>query len=817
MKISLEWLNDYIDVDLDPVRVAELLTGAGLEVEGIDYLSINVEGVVSARVCDLKKHANSEKLVTCTAKTDNAEYAIVCGDSTIREGDIVPLALPGFKLPDGSVIKETEVRGVPSSGMFCSEKELGISEDGSSVMILPDSTEPGKDLQEVISGLDPKININAGGGIKKEGHSPCNNSIFEIGLTPNRSDCLSLFGFARELSAMTNKEAHFPEIFLNETGGKSADEISVTIESPHLCSRYSARVMKGIRIGKSPLWLRKRLEGAGVRPINNVVDVTNFVMLELGQPLHAFDLSNIEAGKIVVRNAKKGEKLVTLDEVERILDKEELVICDSHKPLALAGVMGGLESSVTDDTTDILLESAHFHTSTVRKSVRQTGLHSESSHRFERGTDVEGVVRALDRAAMLIEQLAGGQILSGAIDNYPKPFEKREILFRPARCSAILGMEIPAKESIAFLKSLNMEVISEGENYTVIPPSYRVDIEREIDLVEEVARLKGYDVIPVEPISGSIPERASQGWREGIHPVKRFMADSGFNEVVNYSFEAPLEMDKLVLDQEDPLRKRVKILNPISEDLSVMKSTLIPGLLNRVAFNIKKQNRDLQLFEAGKVFLAEEKGVEEAFRLTALITGSKEPLLWKGKKDIFHLKGLLENLLDLLNLKEYTFENCSNITYLHPGKGARVYVGDKEIGILGEIHPEIRESYEITQQVYLFDVDLERLLSTGVSQKIEFEDIATYPYVERDIALLVDKGVTLHDILESVKALKARLVEKVDAFDQYEGKGIEEGKKSLGIRIRYRSLDETLTDEEVNTLHQSILSSVVEKVGATVR
>ncbi|MDH3973663.1 MAG: phenylalanine--tRNA ligase subunit beta [Deltaproteobacteria bacterium] len=817
MKISLEWLNDYIEVDLDPVQVAELLTGAGLEVEGIDYQSINVKGVVAARVGKIKKHPDSEKLLTCTAETGKEEYAIVCGDPSVREGDMVPLALPGCKLPDGRVIREAKVRGLNSSGMFCSEKELGLSEDGSAVMILPDDTKPGRDMEEVISKLNPKVNINAGGGPKGEGHSLCNNSIFEIGLTPNRSDCLSLIGFARELSALTGRKAHLPEISFRESKEKCSSHVSVRIEAPDLCSRYSARVLKGVKIGKSPLWLRKRLEEAGVRPINNAVDVTNFVMLELGQPLHAFDLARVEEGEIIVRKAKKGEKLVTLDEVERILDNEELLICDGKKPLALAGVMGGLGSSVSDSSTTILLESAHFHTSAVRKSVRKTGLHSESSHRFERGTDVEGVLNAIDRAAMLMAELSGGEILSGAIDNYPRPYEKKEILFRPGRCSKLLGMDISAEESLACLKALNMDVSGNGDSYRIVPPSYRVDIEREIDLVEEVARLKGYAAIPVEPLSGSIPERSAGSWRSGIYPVKRFMADSGFNEVVNYSFEAPMEMDKLALAEKDPLRKRIKLLNPISEDLSLMKSTLIAGLLKRLAFNIKKQNRDLQLFESGKVFLDEEKGPEEGYRLTALITGSKEPLLWKEEKDIFYLKGIVENLLDLLNIKEYTFNNCSHISYLHPGKGAEISSGGTEIGFIGEVHPDVREGYEITQPVYLFDVDLEQLLSPGISNKIAFADIATYPFVERDMALLVGKGITLHEILGHINALKTPFVEKVEAFDRYEGKGIEEGKKSLGIRIRYRSLEGTLTDEEVNGLHQSILSAVVEKVGATVR
>ena len=815
MKISIEWLRDYVEVSDDINHVSDILTMAGLEVEGIDYRNLSFDKIIVAKIAEIEAHPNADKLRVCVVKTETDNYSVVCGDPKVKIGDVVPLALPGAKL-GGHKIKKSKLRGVPSDGMLCSEKELAITEEASGVMILPDDSTLGINLGEALNTISSQITIDDSSTVKgsKDGYS---DSIFEVGLTPNRPDCLSIYGTARELAALTDKKATFSQNRLNESKKTAAkDDISVEIKEPSLCGRYSARVIKGVNIGKSPLWLRKRLESAGVRAINNVVDVTNYVMLELGHPLHAFDLQKIEDKKIVVRKAEKGESLKTLDGVDRSFNGYELVICDSKKPLAVAGIMGGDQSAVTEETSNIVLECAYFTPGTVRATSKKLGIHSESSHRFERGVDELGVERAINRAAVLIAELSGGEISTGTVDENPTPYKDREIPFRPRRCEDLLGIEITDNEATGYLKSLGMTVSALKDAYLVCPPSYRVDIEREIDLIEEIARMRGYSSIPTESLSGSMSQTLRKDKTFEVMPLKRLMANSGYDEVVNYSFHSPEELDRLTISSDDSLRNNIKILNPISEDLSTMRSTLISGLLNTAAFNIKKQNRGLRLFEVGKTFLSEKNGCKEGLRLTALMTGEKGPILWKKDPDIFDLKGLLENLLDLLNLKDYTFSHCSDLPYLHPGSGATVHCGDIKIATLGEIHPTVIENYDIGQKVFVFDVDLKSLEKLNNGKKT-FKDIPVFPSIERDVALLVDRTKNLSEIMKSFSLENNDLLESVDIFDLFEGKGIEESKKSIAFRLRYRCFEKTLTDAQVNKLHDSIVAKVIKESDATVR
>ncbi|MBE9502998.1 MAG: phenylalanine--tRNA ligase subunit beta [Proteobacteria bacterium] len=816
MKISIEWLSDYIEVSDDIAKVAHTLTMAGLEVEGIDYRDLSFENVIVARISAIDAHPNADKLRICSVNAQDEQYSVVCGDLKVNIGDIVPLALPGAKL-SGHKIKKSKLRGVESDGMLCSEKELGLTEESSGVMILPDDSLLGASLADVLTSSSSQIKIADSCTVKKaQGSGGYSDSIFEVGLTPNRPDCLSVFGTARELAALTGKKADFPEIILKESPRTSEADIAVEIKDPSLCGHYSARVIKGVKVERSPLWIRKRLEAAGVRAINNVVDVTNYVMLELGHPLHAFDLGRIEGGKIVVRKAGEMETLKTLDGVERKFTGEELLICDNRKPLAIAGIMGGDHSAVTTETSDIVLECAYFTPETVRITSRKLGLHTESSHRFERGVDPLGVERAINRAAQLLASLAGGEISSGTVEVIPASYQKREILFRSHRCNDILGINIDENEATGYLKDLGMELVKSGHGYEVSPPSYRVDIEREIDLIEEIARLKGYSSIPVEKLSGSMPSVHAHEMALDLMQVKRFMANAGYDEVVNYSFTSPDELDRLAVPSQDILRNTIKILNPISEELSTMRSTVIPGLLNAAAINIKKQNKELMLFETGKVFLSGNSHYSEGLRLCALMTGEKAPLLWKKGTDIFNLKGSLENLLDLLNLRDYTFTNCSDISYLHPGKGAKVFSGDIELAVIGELHPSVVENYDLGQKLFIFDLDLGAVNKVRGEGK-SFKDIPVYPFVERDVALLVDKNVDLSKIMESFRQKERKLLESVEIFDQFEGESIGEAKKSIAFRLRYRCFERTLTDEEVNKLHDSIVKGVVEESGATVR
>lgn len=816
MKISIEWLGDYIDVSSDIDGVAHTLTMAGLEVEGIDYRDIFLGNVVAAKITAIDAHPDADKLRICSVDAGGDELSVVCGDPKVKVGDVVPLALPGAVL-GGHIIKKSRLRGVESFGMLCSEKELGLTEEGSGVMVLPEDSIPGADLADTLMNSAGLINIKDSSPVKKgRGSAGYSDSIFEIGLTPNRPDCLSVYGMARELSALTGKEAAFPDIVLHESERASAADIAVEIREPSLCGRYSARVVKGVQIRKSPLWMRKRLEAAGVRAINNVVDVTNYVMLEVGHPLHAFDLNRIDGNSLIVRKAFEGERLKTLDSIERHFKGKELLICDIAKPLAIAGIMGGDDSAVTGETVDLVLECACFAPATVRSTARRLGIHTESSHRFERGVDPLDVERVLDRAAQLISHLAGGQISSGRVDAVPFPYQRREIAFRPHRCKEVLGIDIHEDEAAGYLKALGMEVAKSDAIYTVYPPSYRVDIEREIDLIEEIARVKGYAAIPAEVLSGNMPVAHPRRKAADIMRVKRFMADTGYDEAVNYAFHSPHELDRLAVPQQDPLRNTIRILNPISEDLSTMRSSLLPGLLSAAARNVKKQNRDLRLFEVGKVFSSVDDSYREGRRLCAIMTGEKAPLLWKKGADIFDLKGSLENLLDLLNLRDYTFVNCSDVPYLHPGKAARVLNGGTEVATMGELHPAVVENYDIGQTLFVFDLDL-AALDNACGQRRPFKDIPVYPYVERDVALLVDKTVHLSDLMESFYKEECSLLESIEVFDQFEGEGIGESKKSIAFRIRYRSFEKTLTDEEVNSSHDSMIRRVVKESGATVR
>ncbi len=817
MRISIEWLNDYIDVNDDVDRLADRLTMAGHEVEGIDYRNLSLDNIVSARIASIAPHPNADKLRVCSVAAGDRTYQVVCGDPSVKEGDIVPLALPGARLGEDFLIRKSKLRGVESEGMLCSEKELGISEEGSGVMKLQEGIDIGEKLIDVMTDLDPQIEIH----VSEKHHknktlSGYDDSIFEVGLTPNRPDCLSVYGFARELSALSGNSLMPFDVKLEEGQGKTADSVTVQIDEPALCHRYMARIVRGIRISRSPLWMRRRLEASGIRAINNIVDITNYVMLELGQPMHAFDLGKIAGGRIIVRKAVKGETLLTLDGSRQELNSSDLLICDDDKPLALAGVIGGEESAVSSETVDILLESAFFQPETVRRTARRLGLHTESSHRFERGIDIEGVGRALDRAAMLVRILGGGEIMSDRIDNYPIKPVTREVSFRINRCSRILGVEVKESEAVDYLLRLGMKVSGSGNQIAVIPPSFRVDIEREADLIEEVARLKGYDAIPVEALSGTMPEPHAEQTGPDLYRIKQFMADSGFNEVINYSFQSPDDVKKLLIPEGDPGRETIRVMNPISEDLSVMRTTIIPGLLNTAAMNIKKQNRSLRLFEAGKTFNRRTGADSEGLRAAALLSGDQGPLLWKESPDIHDLKGVLENLLDLLKIRNYTLKNCSDVPYLHPGNCARIFTAGKEVALIGEVHPDVLDNFDIRQKVFIFDLDL-MLLSDFSGGVNSYKDIAVYPCIERDVAFLVDKKVAVSEIVQHSGVTEESLLEDVELFDSFEGKGIEEGKKSLAFRFRYRSPEKTLTDDEVNGIHQKNVEKIVRECDATVR
>jgi phenylalanyl-tRNA synthetase beta chain len=802
MQVSLRWLRDYIDIEMSPEELADKLTMAGLEVDSINEVTPGFSNVVVAQILSIKPHPGAEKLSLCQVTTGDKTLPIVCGAKNIRVNDIVPLAQVGATIPGGYTIKSSRLRGELSEGMLCSEEELGIGEDATGIMILPEDLTLGADLASALNLKDITL---------------------DIGITPNRSDCLSIIGVAREIAALTGQQVRYPEITLSEGKDNIHDMTSVEIVDPDLCPRYTARMIKNVTIKPSPSWMRLRLEAVGLRAINSVVDITNFVMMELGQPLHAFDFRYLEEGRIVVRGSQEGEEFISLDEKSRILRAATLMICDGVKPVAIAGIMGGLNSEVVDDTETVLLESAYFDPSNIRKSSRSLGMGTDAAFRFERGIDPEGVVRALDRAAQLIADLSGGTICKNYIDEYPKKIPTvKNIPLRAHKVNEILGTDIAGNEMKTILERLEMSVTDvEGGSYHVTPPSFRVDISREIDLTEEIARLYGYDRVPLSlpPITA---ESEMKNRKEILtNRIRVILNGDGYSEVINYSFSSPESVNILGYTETDRSRRFVRIRNPLTEDMSVMRTGLVYGLLDIMKKNVNVGNFDLKMFEIGKIFIAREDGelpVEEE-RVSALLTGSRYDDRWHFKDvhaDFYDLKGCMENLFDELGIHGIQYKCDSKRAFLHPGRSCTIVAGENEIGILGEVHPDVTKKIDLNPKAIVFDLDLNMLLKL-FSEKKAYRDIPKVPSVSRDVAFIVDTTIEGEKIVSIALENKEELLENIGIFDVYVGKGIPEGSKSIAVRFTYRSSSRTLTDSEVSEVHNRIVGSIIDATGAQIR
>lgn len=802
MLVSLKWLRDYIDVELTPEEIAAKLTMAGLEVDSINGIKPGFCGVVVAKILSVKPHPNADKLSLCEVSTGDQIFPVVCGAKNINAGDIVPLAKVGATIPGGYTIKSSRLRGEISEGMLCSEEELGIGEDTTGIMMLPGNLKLGKDLAVALDLEDVAL---------------------EISITPNRSDCLSMIGIAREIAAMTGGKVRYPDIEFEEKGGGTTALTSVDILDPELCPRYAARLIKDIEIKPSPAWMRMRLEAVGLRAINNVVDITNFVMMEYGQPLHAFNFRSLEEGRIVVRGATEGEEFISLDEKPRALSANTLMICDGVKSIAIAGIMGGLDSEVEEDTKDVLLESAYFNPSSIRKSSRSMGMSTDAAFRFERGIDPEGVVRALNRAAQLIADLSGGYICKGHIDEYPRKIETvKNIPLRPEKVNRVLGTQIGAGEMKDILEKLEMTVTDNGERgYLVTPPTFRVDISREVDLTEEIARIHGYEGIPA-----SLPVLSTG---TGILNDKRILEDRirtifngyGYSEVINYSFTTPSSADILGLSVDDKRRRVIKLKDPLSEELSVMRTGLVYGLLETMRKNISAGNYDLRMFEMGKVFtdIGEELPMENE-RVGGLVTGSRYDRLWHFDdglhSDFYDLKGCVENLFNVLRIRDIRFKSDCDQPFLHPGRSCYIMSDGKVIGFLGDVHPDILEKMDIKEKAVVFELDLQSIAALS-REGLTYRDIPKFPSVSRDVAFVVAETVEGKHILDLVFKEEENLLECTDIFDVYTGEGIPSGMKSLAVRFTYRSAERTLTDSEVDRFHDGLVEKIVEHTGAKIR
>ncbi|PLX91722.1 MAG: phenylalanine--tRNA ligase subunit beta [Desulfuromonas sp.] len=803
MNVTYKWLKELVDFDLDGDQLSHRLTMAGLEVDFMEQLGEGLDTVIVARLEQVEAHPDADKLTMCQVNTGTEVIPVVCGAKNHKQGDLIALAQVGSVLPGDFKIKKSKIRGAVSQGMLCSEKELGLAEESEGIMILPNDLQLGTPVFEALGLKDIR---------------------YEIGLTPNRADCLSVVGVAREVAAMVGETMKLPELATVEESAVDTQTLtSVTIDDVDGCPRYMARLIQGVKIGPSPEWLVRRLESVGQRSINNVVDVTNYLLMELGHPLHAFDFSTLRDKRIVVKRAKADEKFVTLDGQERVLKESDLVICDGEGSIALAGIMGGENSEVQDTTVDVLLESAYFDPISIRRTSKRLGIHTEASHRFERGADIDIVPLALERATALIQQVAGGQVAKEAIDNYPKVLEKKCVEIAVEKTNRLLGLDLTLDQIDRLLRSIELKTTSlnDGTTLSVEIPRSRHDLEREVDLIEEVARLNGYDNIPVTMPSSRVVHRRKEQHQSFVSRLRDVLVAEGCREIINYSFLSPQAWDKIQLAKDDVRRSNVRILNPLTEEQSVMRTSLVPAMLDTVARNIAYRSEDLRLFELRPVFAVEKEQDQprETMNLCIALTGRREIEGWSQSNDsidFFDLKGMVELVCNQLNMQPLRVEADARESYLHPGKSCRVYSGSELIGVMGELHPLVQETYDIDQPVFLVEFDVAKMLLSQTGP-VKFQPISRFPDVYRDSAILVENSVSADQVLEVISSVKVKNLDDVILFDLYSGKGIPEGKKSLAFRIRYRSSEKTLTDEEINKMHAKIVKSLEKNLGAELR
>jgi phenylalanyl-tRNA synthetase beta chain len=801
MLVPISWLRDYIDFNLSIEELVEQLDLTGTAVESVRYLGSAIENVVIGKVKEVRPHPGADHLklaLVDVGKPDLLE--IVCGAPNIRGEIKVPVALAGAKLPGGIEVKERRIRGVVSRGMICSEYELGMGEDKSGIYILPDEVPIGQDLKKLLELED---------------------YVLELEITPNRPDCLGLIGVAREIAAIVGAQVKLPLPEFEEIDKTSREAAKVRIIDVELCPRYAGRVIENVNIAPSPLWLQQRLKKAGIRPINNVVDVTNYVMLETGQPLHAFDYDKLAGRQIIVRRARAREQLKTLDGVDRELDESFLVIADAERAVALAGIMGGEETEVSETTETILLESANFNPQSIMRTARKLGLLTEASARFEKGIDPNGVILAINRAVQLIKEVAGGDILKGTIDEYPRPILPRQIRLRPERVNYVLGTQLSAEAMAGILESIGTrtEKIPTTGDWQVTIPTFRPDLEREIDLIEEIARLYGYN-----RITSTLPESSGKiGGLTEEQQLRQIVRDcliaAGLNQVITYSLVSLQDLEKARLVKEATLRP-ARLLNPLVDDQSVLRTSLIPGLLKVVKHNLNREQENIQIFEMGRIFYCAGKDPkpEEKEMIGLALTGTWHTKQWYSTTqeiDFFDLKGIVVTLLERLGIREWGLKSGKSSLF-HPGRYAELVINGDIAGFLGEIHPEVLGAYDIEQRVYVAELERDKLLEKATLKR-QFTSIPKYPAVSLDLALIVDEVVKNEEIVSLIRKEGGELLESVHLFDLYRGETIPEGKKSQAYSLTFRATDRTLTDENVRPIFDRIILRLEKELGAKVR
>lgn len=794
MKVPMSWFNDYTDIKgITPKDYNDALTMSGSKVETIENMGKDIQNVVTGKILEIETHPDSDHMVICKVDVKDEILQIVTGAPNVKVGQIVPVAKNDSYLPNGVHIKTGKLRGVESQGMLCSHEELGLSESDLSwtpeygILVLPQNTEIGIDIKDIF-GL--------------------NENVVEFEITSNRPDCFSVIGLARETAATFKKPFSVPKPKFSENSENINDTLSVTVENPDKCLRYCARMVKNVKIGPSPAWLVHRLKASGIRSINNVVDITNYILLEYGQPMHAFDLRHLSGGKIIVRNAKDGEIIKTLDEQDRILDHNDLVIADCEKAVAIAGVMGGFNSEIEDDTTTVIFESATFDAVSVRLTAQKSGLRTESSARFEKGLDPYNTVPAIERAAELIELLGCGENVGGMIDIKGNIKPQNTIKFRPEKINAFLGIDISKEEMADYLRPLEIKV--DMDKMELTPPSFRPDLEAEADIAEEVARFYGYNNIPNTLISGE----STKGFYSPKQIFKKNLANlltaQGMNEIFSFTFTTPAVFDKLNLPLDSPLRNTLKLRNPLGEDTSVMRTTTIGTMLDMLSYNYNHKNESAYLFEECKVFIPKNAG-ELPDEPEKLAIG-----MYKKGIDFFDIKGVLEAIFDGLNIKGVTFERLTDNPIFHPGRSAKLTANGNTIGVVGEIHPTVCENFEIGLPCYVAELDILGMFNI-VDTNVKYKALPKFPAAERDIAVLVDRVTAVGELEATMIKASGEILEDIKLFDVYEGDRVPEGKKSVAFALKFRAADRSLTSDEINRVFNKIVKDLEYKNKAQLR
>lgn len=785
MKLSIKWLDDYIKTDMPPREFSEAMTLSGSKVEGYERQGDDIKNVVAGKILSVEPHPDADRLCVCKVDVGEQEpLQIVTGATNVFAGAVVPVALSGSTLPGGVKIKKGKLRGVESNGMMCSLGELTLTkndfpyaiEDG--IFIMREPCKPGDDICEVLGLSD---------------------TVFEFEITPNRPDCLSILGLAREAAVTFAKPLTIktPEAKGSPAAGKTADLLTVEVLDKELCPRYTARAVKNVKIAPSPRWMRERLRSMGVRPINNLVDITNFVMLEYGQPMHAFDARMIHGGKIVVRRAGEGEKITTLDGAERSLTPEMLVIADAEKPVALAGIMGGENSEIRDDTETVIFESAVFKGASIRKTSRKTGLRTEASARYEKGLDPAGTRTVLERACELVELLGAGEVCEDIVDADNSGKTPVKVKLEADWINRFLGTEIPAAQMAAILEKLGFSV--EADIVTV--PSFRADVRHKADLAEEIARIYGYDKIGTTLIDAPATQGGLNDEQKFENRVDAVLLGCGYSEISTYSFVSPKAYDKIRMPEDSALRKSVRLLNPLGEDTGIMRTTALPSLLDILAKNYSNRNVHAALYEIATVYLPQS-GNELPDERKKITLGA-----YGEKSGFFELKGTVENLLAEAGVADASFEAVSAEPAFHPGRCALVSAGGKTLGVFGEIHPQVLENYGIGEKACAGVFDFQTLFSLRRAE-INYRPLPKFPSSERDIAVLCDETLTAAALEKAIASACPNLLERITLFDVYRGSQIPEGKKSVAFAVSLRAADRTLTDKETDAAMEKILKSL---------